>query len=143
MLEQEIEGLPVEQAAIELTASAERPEKVPRMCEIADQRLGPFDLGDGDGLLGAHAQRHKVIIGVIADPMTLGVSAFGKIASIAHLVPQHEEGRSHAMPPQRFEHLRSNVRIRTVIECKCYRIHWWSSLLKNVHALEQASRRAG
>lgn len=71
-----IEGFAVEETAVELPASAERPEEAPRVGKISNQRLCPFDLGDGDAVFGANAQWHKMIIGVIADPMTFGMCAF-------------------------------------------------------------------
>src|SRR5271165_3808972 len=92
ILEQVIEGFAVEETPIELPTSAKRPEKAPRVGKISDQRFRPFDLGYRNALFSAHAEWHKVIISVIADLMTLGMSAFCKMASFAHLLSQNEEG---------------------------------------------------
>ena len=78
-----LQGLAVQKAAIEHTAAAERPEEAPCMRQTADQSLRALDLTRWNAAFHAEPERNLMIEGVIADPVTLGVGLFRKLATIA------------------------------------------------------------
>src|SRR5258707_11613121 len=83
-----------QETVIEIAAAAERPEPALRVGEVADQVLGARDLMLRCIGIALQAERHRMRIGMVADPVAFSMRPLRQPAAfgIPELFPDDEEG---------------------------------------------------
>ena len=108
---------PRQQAVVEISALAVRPEQSVRVDERADRSLRAVEFSLR-GVRLHQPERQRMTPGVIADPVALGMRPLREraVPRPLELLADHEERRFDAAPRQHVEHGRCHVRGRTVVE---------------------------
>src|SRR5262249_25495800 len=87
-----------------------------RVRQATDQFFRLLDLRHGIARVRAQTERHAMAVGVIADPVPLGLSAPCEVLPLAQFLAHYEERRPDVMAAQRREHLRRHIGLGAVVE---------------------------
>src|SRR5262245_42880062 len=124
-----------------MAAASERPEQALAAGKLGDRRLRARHLGDRVEAVGVVAERHRVRIGVVADPVSFTGGAFGLLTPgrRGELLPHEKEGRLDVVASQEIQHLSRRLG-RAIVESERHVRHPYQPV-PTIAALSYAASR--